>query len=61
MGGLILRKGDRSQLQTSLLVFVISGSFSIDDRDGNDKTTNKQFDWSSEENERAARVARTYE
>ena len=41
--------------------FVMSGSFGIDDRDGNDKTTNKQFDWSSEENERAARVARTYE
>ena len=37
------------------------GSFSIDDGDGNDNTTNKQFHWSSEENERAARVARTYE
>ena len=37
------------------------GSFSIDDGDGNDKTTNKQFDWSNEENKRDARVARTYE
>ena len=37
------------------------GIFSIDDGEGNDNATNKQFDWSSEENKRAARVARTYE
>ena len=37
------------------------GSFSIDDGDGNYNATNKQFHWSSEENKRAARVARTYE
>ena len=36
-------------------------SFSIDDGDGNDNATNKQFDWSSEETKRAARVARNYE
>ena len=40
---------------------ALLGSFSIDDGDGNDNATNKQFDWSSEENKRAARVARTYE
>lgn len=39
----------------------ILGSFSIDDGDGNDNATNKQFHWSSEENKRAACVARTYE
>ena len=38
--------------------FVISGSFSIDDGDGNYNARNKQFDWSSEENKR---VVRTYE
>ena len=37
------------------------GSFSIDDGDGDDNATDKQFDWSSEENKRAARVARNYE
>ena len=37
------------------------GIFSIDDGEGNDNATNKQFDWSSEENTCAARVARTYE
>ena len=37
------------------------GIFSIDDGEGNDNATNKQFDWSSEENKCAARVARTYE
>ena len=39
----------------------IVGSFSIDDGDGNCNATNKQFNWSSEENKRAARVARNYE
>ena len=40
---------------------IIIGSFNIDDGDGNDSATNKQFDWSSEKNKRAARAARTYE
>lgn len=39
----------------------LKGSFSVDDGDGNDNATGKQFDWSSEENKRAARVARTYD
>ena len=39
----------------------VLGSFSIDDGDGNDNATNKQFNWSREENKRAARVARNYE
>ena len=45
-----------------LLPYLL-GSFSIDDGDGNgnDNATNKQFDWSSEENKRVARVARNYE
>ena len=42
------------------LVFSL-GSFNIDDGDSNDNATNKQFHGSSEENKRAARVARTYE
>ena len=33
----------------------IVGSFSIDDGDGNCNVTNKQFNWSSEENKRAVR------
>ena len=36
------------------------GRLSIDDGDGNDNATNKQFDWSREENKRAARVAHTH-
>ena len=43
----------------SSLKYSLLGNFSIDDGDGNDNTTNKQFDWSSEENKRVARVART--
>ena len=39
----------------------IIGRLSIDDGDGNDNATNKQFDWSREENKRAARVAHTHE
>ena len=39
----------------------IIGSLSIDDGDSNDNATNKQFDWSSEESKRAARVAHTNE
>ena len=42
------------------LVFSL-GSFNIDDGDSNDNAANKQFHGSSEENKRAARVARTYE
>ena len=41
--------------------WVLVGSFSIDEGDGNYNATNKQFHWSSKENKRAARVARTYE
>ena len=37
------------------------GSFTIDDRNSDDNAKNYEFDWSSEENKRAARAARTYE
>jgi len=40
---------------------LLLGSFSIDDVEGNYYAPNKQFNWSSEENKRVARVARTYE
>lgn len=39
----------------------IIGRLSINDGDGNDNATNKQFDWLREENKRAARVAHTHE
>ena len=51
-----VKTGTRRIISLELL-----GSFSIDDEDGNDNATNKQFNWSSEENKRAARVARNYE
>ena len=54
----------KCEITTSLsraVVVLAIGSFSIDDGDGNDNATNKQFDWSSEETKRVARVARNYE
>ena len=48
-------------VDVAVAVVISLGSFSIDDGDGNDNTTNKQFDWSSEGNKRVARVARNYE
>ena len=56
-----LQKCEITTSLSSAVVVLAIGSFSIDDGDGNDNATNKQFDWSSEENKRVARVARNYE